>query len=167
MTVVIADTSPVNYLLLIGEIAILPRLYGQVLIPPEVLTELSDADAPLEVLQWVRLRPAWLQTRQVRTVDDDPALRQLDPGERAAILLAQQEAGALLLIDDAAGRSEATRRGIPSTGTLGILRAAAIRQLLDLPTSLKNLAATNFRVSQRLIVELLAEDTARKRHLES
>jgi len=93
-------------------------------------------------------------------------LRQLDPGERAAILLAQQEAGALLLIDDAAGRSEATRRGIPSTGTLGILRAAAIRQLLDLPTSLKNLAATNFRVSQRLIVELLAEDTARKQHLD-
>ena len=47
MTVVIADTSPVNYLVLIGEIAILPRLYGQVLIPPEVLAELSDADAPL------------------------------------------------------------------------------------------------------------------------
>ncbi len=164
MTVVIADTSPINYLLLIGEIAILPRLYGQVLVPPEVLSELSDADAPPEVLQWVRMHPIWLQTRQVRTVHDDPALSQLDPGERAAILLAQQEAGALLLIDDAAGRSEATRRGIPSTGTLGILRAAAIRQLLDLPTSLKNLAATNFRVSQRLIAELLAEDTARKRH---
>lgn len=153
-------------MLLIGEIAILPRLYGQVLIPPEVLAELSDADAPPEVLQWVRLHPTWLQTRQVRTVVDDPALRQLDPGERAAILLAQQEVGALLLIDDAAGRSEATRRGIPSTGTLGILRAAAIRQLLDLPISLKNLAATNFRVSQRLIVELLAEDTARKRQLD-
>lgn len=43
MTVVIADTSPLNYLLLIGEIAILPSLYGQVFIPPEVLAELSDA----------------------------------------------------------------------------------------------------------------------------
>jgi hypothetical protein len=29
MTVVVADTSPVNYLLLIGEIAILPSLYGR------------------------------------------------------------------------------------------------------------------------------------------
>ena len=164
MTVVIADTSPINYLLLIGEITILPRLYGQVLIPPEVLDELTNADAPPEVLQWVRMHPAWLQTRQVRTVDDDPALRQLDPGEGAAILLAQQEAGALLLIDDAAGRSEATRRGIPSTGTLGILRAAAIRQLLDLPISLKTLAATNFRISKTLIAELLAEDNARKQH---
>ena len=89
----------------------------------------------------------------------------LDPGERAAILLAKQEADALLLIDDAAGRSEATRRGIPSTGTLGILRAAAIRKLLDLPTALKSLAATNFRVSQGLIAELLAEDSERKRHV--
>jgi predicted nucleic acid-binding protein len=166
MTVVIADTSPINYLLLIGEIALLPRLYGQVLIPREVLPELSDADAQPEVLQWVWSHPVWLQTRHVRTMHDDPALGQLDPGERAAILLAQQETGALLLIDDAAGRSEATRRGISSTGTLGILRAAAVRQLLDLPTSLKNLAATNFRVSQRLIAELLAEDTARKRHLD-
>ncbi len=166
MTVVIADTSPINYLLLIGEITILPRLYGQVLIPPEVLTELSDAGAPPEVLQWVCSHPTWLETRQVRTVDDDPALRQLDPGERAAILLAQQEAGTLLLIDDAAGRSEATRRGIPSTGTLGILRAGAIRQLPDLPTSLKNLAATNFRVSPHLVAELLAEDRSRKQHLD-
>jgi predicted nucleic acid-binding protein len=95
MTVVIADTSPINYLLLIGEITILPRLYGQVLIPSEVLAELSDAGAPPEVLQWVRLHPTWLQTRQVRTVDDDPVLRQLDPGERAAMLLAQQEAATL------------------------------------------------------------------------
>jgi predicted nucleic acid-binding protein len=166
MTVVIADTSPVNYLLLIGEITILPSLYGQVLIPLEVMAELSDSDAPPEVLRWARSHPTWLQTRQVRTVHDDPGLRQLDPGERAAILLAQQEAGALLLIDDAAGRNEATRRGIRSTGTLGILRAAAIRQLLDLPTSLKNLAATNFRISQRLVAELLAEDTARKLHLD-
>jgi predicted nucleic acid-binding protein len=70
MTVVIADTSPLNYLLLIGEIAILPRLYGQVLIPPEVLAELCDPSAPPEVLQWVRLQPIWLQTRQVRTLHD-------------------------------------------------------------------------------------------------
>src|ERR1035438_8720096 len=146
MTVVVADTSPLNYLLLIGEIAILQGLYGEILIPPEVLAELSDVDAPPEVLKWIQVRPAWLQVRQRRTMQDDPALRHLDPGERAAILLAQQEGDVLLLIDDAAGRSEATRYGIPSTGTLGILRAAAIRQLLDLPTALKSLAATNFRV---------------------
>jgi len=37
MTVVVADTSPLNYLLLIGEIAILQSLYGEILIPSQVL----------------------------------------------------------------------------------------------------------------------------------
>ena len=41
MTVVVADTSPLNYLVLIGELAILPSLYGQVVMPPEVLAELT------------------------------------------------------------------------------------------------------------------------------
>jgi len=33
MTVVISDTSPLNYLVLIDEIDVLPRLYGRVIIP--------------------------------------------------------------------------------------------------------------------------------------
>jgi predicted nucleic acid-binding protein len=65
-------------------------------------------------------------------------------------------------IDDAAGRAEANRRGIPNTGTLGVLRAAAIRKLLDLPTALKRLAETNFRISKNLLAQLLAEDAERK-----
>jgi predicted nucleic acid-binding protein len=92
-------------------------------------------------------------------------LQQIDPGERAAILLAQEEPDVLLLIDDAVGRAEASRREIPNTGTLGVLRAAALRQLLDLPTALIRLAATNFRVSQSLIQELLDEDSERKGHI--
>jgi predicted nucleic acid-binding protein len=71
-----------------------------------------------------------------------------------------------LLIDDAAGRAEANRRNIPNTGTFGVLRAAAMRQLLDLPTALTRLAATNFRVSLALIEDLLTEDSERKRHMD-
>jgi predicted nucleic acid-binding protein len=90
-------------------------------------------------------------------------LSHLDPGEQSAILLAQFEAGALLLIDDAAGRLEASRRGILTTGTLGVLRAAALMDLVDLPPALTRLLETNFRVSMTLVADLLAEDAARKR----
>ena len=166
MTVVVADTSPLNYLLLIGQVAILPGLYGEVVVPPEVLAELSDRDAPPEVLEWIQSRPAWLHVHQAPMTQDDPALHQIDPGERAAILLALQEPDVLLLIDDAAGRAEANRRGIPNTGTLGVLRAAAIRNLLDLPTAVQSLSQTNFRVSQTLLADLLKEDFERKRHLD-
>jgi predicted nucleic acid-binding protein len=78
-------------------------------------------------------------------------------------MLAQSESGALLLIDDAAGRVEASRRGISSTGTLGILRAAALKGLVDLPSALARLLDTNFRVSTRLVADLLVEDAERRR----
>ena len=78
---------------------------------------------------------------------NDAGLLHLDPGERAAITLAQSNPDRLLLIDDLAGRIEATRRRIRTTGTLGVLRAAALRELVDLPTALARLLETNFRVS--------------------
>src|SRR3954469_26046677 len=127
-------------------------------ISPEVLSELADPQAPPEVTNWLQSPPAWLEVRQIPVTHDDPALSQIDPGERAAILIAQQERDVLLLIDDAAGRAEANRRGIPNTGTLGILRAASIRQLLDLPNALQRLSETNFRVKRSLFAELVAED---------
>jgi predicted nucleic acid-binding protein len=34
--IVIADTSPINYLIPIGEIEVLPALYQRVLVPPSV-----------------------------------------------------------------------------------------------------------------------------------
>lgn len=49
---VIADTSPVNYLVLIGSVDILPQLYGRVLVPPSVCSELQHPRAPETVRAW-------------------------------------------------------------------------------------------------------------------
>jgi predicted nucleic acid-binding protein len=155
MTVVIADTSPLNYLLLIGEIDVLPKLYGTVTIPREVFGELADPSAPKAVLKWVSDPPDWLKIHGHPEIQTDELLAKLDPGERAAILLAQMEVNALLLIDDAAGRAEAQQRGIRCVGTIGILQGAASGQFLDLPDALARLSNTNFRISQKLIDAVL------------
>jgi predicted nucleic acid-binding protein len=131
MTVVIADTSPINYLILIGQIDILPLLYTHLVIPWDVYTELTDIGAPLQVRRWAAQLPAWLEVRQ--SPDRDASLMDLDAGESAAIALAKLESEVLLLIDESSGRPEAARRGIPNTGTLGVLRRAATESLLDLP----------------------------------
>ena len=34
--IVLSDTSPINYLILIGHIDILPTLFGQIVVPPAV-----------------------------------------------------------------------------------------------------------------------------------
>jgi predicted nucleic acid-binding protein len=161
MSVVVADSSPLNYLTLIGSIDVLHRLYGGVIVPQQVITELIDPAAPDDVRKWASDLPDWIDVRVTVTGDDD--MMHLDPGERAAIVLAQSEPGALLLIDETAGRIEASRRGIRNTGTLGVLRAAALKGHLDLPTALARLLETNFRVSMELVTALLAEDAERRR----
>lgn len=49
---------------------------------------------------------------------------------------------------------------------LNLLRAAALRELLDFPTVLARLLETNFRVSIELVNALLAEDAQRRRSTE-
>jgi predicted nucleic acid-binding protein len=164
MTVVVADTSPINYLVLIDETGILLHLYHRIVIPEEVLAELIDDGASPEVREWTKHYPAWIEVRKAPV--RDAALMDLDAGEASAISLAELETDALLLIDESAGRLEATRRGIPNTGTLGVLRRAAIEHLIDLPSALNRLLATNFRVSKALVADLLAEDVERKRPIE-
>jgi len=46
---VIADTSPVNYLILIGHIELLPRLFERIVVPSSVQAELANLGGPLEV----------------------------------------------------------------------------------------------------------------------
>ena len=44
--IVVADTSPINYLILIEEIDILTKMYGRVVIPHTVYEELLRGSAP-------------------------------------------------------------------------------------------------------------------------
>ncbi len=85
--IVFADTSPINYLLLIDQIHLLPRLFQQIIIPDIVRDEMLDPYAPLALQQWITNPPSWLAVQTVSAVDK--TLSALDPGEQAAITLAQ------------------------------------------------------------------------------
>jgi len=156
MKVVIADTSPLNYLILVDAVGVLRRLYGRVIIPDIVFRELTSEEAPKRVAGWAAMRPEWIEV-QSAPLSEDPSLQGLDAGEHAAILLADRQKEVLLLMDDASGRMEAAKRGIPTIGTLGVLRAASLQGFIALPTILARLRATNFRVSKHLVDELVAE----------
>ena len=90
-------------------------------------------------------------------------MERLDRGEQDAILLAESVKAERLIIDDLDGRREATHRGLPVIGTLGLLAEAARRNLLDLQQALGALQATNFHVSPGLVEVLLANDAKRRR----
>jgi predicted nucleic acid-binding protein len=154
LTIVICDTSPICYLLLIGSIEILPQLYGQVLIPQIVEQELADKRSPLIVKAWISQPPEWL-TIQTVNVTSDRDLDNLDPGERAAIILAEQQGADLLIIDDLLGRRIANSRQLRVTGLLGVLDEAARQNLLSFPGAIARLQQTTFRASSKLIQSLL------------
>ena len=152
--IVIADTSPINYLILIGEIDVLPTLYGRIFIPTSVDEELRSPRAPQAVRRWIARPPVWLEVRKPSQVGDRQ-LDHLDAGERGVIILAEELHADYLIIDEAPGRKEANRRHLPLTGTLGVLRAAANQELLNFRRAVVRLRQTNFHISQNILDQLI------------
>jgi predicted nucleic acid-binding protein len=144
MSVIVSNTTPINYLVLIDHIAVLPQLYARVIIPQAVLEELQDEGTPVKVKVWVAAHPAWLEVRMV-AVPLDASLAVLDVGEREAIGLAQELAADALIIDEPAGRVAAQRQGVRVIGTLRVLYDAAAAGLCDLAQAYKRLQHTTFR----------------------
>ena len=128
--IVVADSGPLHYLILLDHAELLRRFYGRVAVPDAVAAELISVGAPDAVRAWISHPPSWVEVlpvapEAVAAVSDD-----LDTGERSAIALAEILHADLLLIDEAAGRAEAKRRHLRVTRTLGVLRAGAEQGLV-------------------------------------
>jgi predicted nucleic acid-binding protein len=160
--IVIADTGPLNYLVLVGEAEILPKLFGRVLIPAAVSNELQQERTPEIVRKWIKAPPAWLEVRSVHA-PRSAELADLGVGEREAIFLAEQIRADWLIIDDFAGRREATRRHLPVMGTLRVLDEAASRGLINVTDVLARFERTTFFLSPDLLQWLLDRDAKRKK----
>lgn len=159
MAVIIADTSPLNYLIILRAIEVLPHLYGTVFIPESVLEELRHSGAPDVVRRWAGDPPDWIQ---VKSAVADLSLRSvLGRGEADAITLAS-ELGAHLLLDDRAARRIAIEKHLTVTGTVGILERAAELGMIDLQTTLDLLVQTNFRISRSALVDALKRIDSKK-----
>jgi len=159
MIIVVSDTSPLNYLVLIQAAGVLPRIFGQVYAPLAVIDELKHPAGPEAVRQWASAPPEWLIVQEPSRVTPVP---RLDPGEMAAIALAEELRADAILIDEQAGRQVARERGLQVVGTLGVLSRAASLDLIDLPQAIAHLKATNFHVRDALLEELLQEDRERR-----
>jgi predicted nucleic acid-binding protein len=149
--IVVADSGPLHYLILLEQTDLLRRLYGEIVIPESVAVELSVAAAPAIVRKWLSNPPSWFAVVAVTGEELALVSKELDLGERAAIAVAERLHADLLLIDETAGRAEARRRNLRVTGTLGVLRTAAEAELIDVSDVLARLRATNFYVEEDLL----------------
>ena len=108
--IVVSNTSPLCYLVLIGQAEVLPKLYGSVATTQTVLTELCHPDAPPLIRAWATTPPDWLKAHPDPAPSDN-ALADLDAGERTAILLAEKLHADVVLLDESAARTLARNAG--------------------------------------------------------
>src|SRR6266404_5351255 len=99
MKIVVSDSTPLHYLVLIKKLEILHQLYGRGIIPQAVFQELQHERTPASIKKWMKAHPTWLEIKQTAAASD-PGLKALGAGERQAIRLAKEIDADLLLMDD-------------------------------------------------------------------
>jgi predicted nucleic acid-binding protein len=162
MSVVVTDTSPINYLVQIGQVELLAKLFGTVIVPQAVLEELQRPQAPAKVSHWAADLPDWVD---IRRFDGPKPDYSLDDGETEAIALALHLQVKAVLMDERKGRRVAKEQGLTTIGTLTLLELGDARGLLEYESVLEKLRSTNFHAGEKLLaasLERVKAERARK-----
>ena len=154
---VVADASPLIGLATAGALHLLRELYGTVMITRLVKDEITgsprrpgarELDAAMRE-GWVRVAPAPPETWR---------LTGIDPGEASTIALAAQHDGALVLMDDALGRTQAAALELEVLDLPGLLLAAKRARLVgSVKPLVAKLARRGFTIPKDARRELLQE----------
>ena len=120
--IVVSDTSPITALLTVKKAEVLKQLFGEVVIPNAVETELLRTHPVL---------PAWLRVQPLQnSARANLYARSVDRGEAEAIALAEELHADHLLIDERKGRRLAQQQGVSVVGLLGVILLAKRAQLI-------------------------------------
>lgn len=84
--IVVADASPLNYLIRLACPDILREIYGRVMVPHAVLVEMQHAEAPSEVRAWASAPPHGLK-RDRRYISMRVLLPSSGPGKGKQLAL--------------------------------------------------------------------------------
>jgi predicted nucleic acid-binding protein len=154
--IVVADTTPISELAKVGYLNLLYELFERVIIPQEVYSELTTGNHPaVEIVSTL----SWLEVVQIRNPKQVKVLQStsnLDLGEVAAMILAEELKADQLLIDERAARRVAKTRQLPIIGTVGILILAKQRGLIDrVQPILDGMIKNGTRIGERLYMQAL------------
>lgn len=152
--IVVSNTTPIIALCLIGQFALLHQLYGRVLIPPAVQSEVMAGGDRVGV---VELQKAdWVQVQPLADPRRANLLIDLDRGETETIARAQELNADLLIIDERLARRHAKCQGLILTGTLGVLLQAKQQGMIDeLKPLIYQLSNSGIRLGNTVVQQAL------------
>ena len=159
--IVVSDTTPLITLMKAGRLSILHGLFGEVMIPEAVFSELTSNETFKDEADIIR-SSAYIKVVKVRDGRQVSFLQRatgLDLGESEAIIYADEEKADLLLIDEAAGRRVAQNMKLPITGSVGILIKAFQSGIItaeEADDALYRVRRANRHISEKLINKALS-----------
>lgn len=133
MMIIISDTTALSNLLRINQLQLLPKLYGNIIIPETVFDELQTLESfnvsikPINQASWIKIK--YVTNRLM--LSDLVNKNNLDLGEAEAIALSIELQANRLLIDEKKGRTIARQYNLSIVGTLGILLEAKTKGFLS------------------------------------
>jgi predicted nucleic acid-binding protein len=150
MAGVIADASPLIALHQIGQISLIERLFGRILIPSAVAREVSPSLPSL---------PAWILARDLtQPIGSEIHRASLGAGESETLALGLEIGATLVILDERPARKLALVLGLPVLGTAGILLAAKRAGVIpEVRPFLDALIEHGFRISTSLRERVLAD----------
>ena len=163
MPSVVSNSTPLIYLAKIGKLDLLKLIFGEVLIPQEVLTEVVKKGKMLGRKDAYIVENAIVQG-WIRVVEADPfeIPIELDKGEEEVLSLAKQLKIEIVLIDEISARSAARLLGLTPRGTLFVLLMSLKEKFIafdEFLQALDQLIEQGFRLKEEVYVEAIKEAT--------
>lgn len=160
MRKVIVNSTPLIILCNIGKLEILKEMYGEVVIPQAVYTEVTvKKDSACQQV----VSADWIHVEQVKDHSEKKMYKaKLHEGEVEVMMLAQETGKeALVVIDDNAAKKTAKYLGLTVTGTAGVLLKAKKRGILpEIRPVLESMKRKGFYISgnvEQMILEQAKE----------
>ncbi len=131
--IVISDTTPIISLLKAGQLKLLEKLYGIIVLPKAVYRELTEN--PVYEKEAAEVKEAEflsiVAVKNIKSVEVLQAVTGLDRGESEALIMYDEQNADLLLMDEHKGRSVAKQLKVRHIGTIGVLMLAFDRNLIQ------------------------------------
>jgi predicted nucleic acid-binding protein len=143
--IILSDTSCLILLEKIGELELLHKVFGEIVVTQEIADEYG-----LTVPEWISVQnPINKNYQKILEAS-------VDKGEASAIALAVELSDCLLIIDDLKGRNLADALGIKVTGTLSVILEAKVSGVIEsVKPVLAKIKQTDFRLSDALEKRIL------------
>lgn len=155
--VIVSDTSPVSNMLIIGELELIYKTVGKIIIPQTVATEIR-ALKRFEIDLTSFETANWIEIKKPKDISFVKELSlELDAGEAEAIALSKQLNADYIIIDERIGRIIAKKYNQQIIGLLGILIQAKQKGIVPEIKSIidKLRTVAGFWITEKLYNEIL------------